>query len=81
VLSPVNVDDLRASADDQNVLLTCWTVALCRSSVHGALQTASASDKPSLQRQLAQIDRDIETADKEITKMSFVIPQARDKLC
>ena len=59
----------------------CGLVALCRSSVHGALQTASASDKPSLQQHLAQIDRDIETANKEITKMSFVVPQARHRLC
>ena len=53
-----------------------WRV-YTRISVHGLLQTASASDKPSLELQLAQIDRDIETADKEITKMSFLVPEAR----
>jgi len=47
-----------------------------RSSVHGSLQTASTADKPSLERQLALIDRDIETTDKEITRMSFLMPEA-----
>jgi len=51
-----------------------------RSSVHGSLQTAPASEKPALERQLAQIDRDIETTDKEITKMSFLVPQACGKV-
>ena len=56
------------------MLLVCGT----RNSIHGSLQTALASDKPSLERQLGQIDRDIETTDKEITKMSFLMPQARN---
>jgi len=57
----------------QTVCLVGWT----RISVQGSLQTASDSDKPSLERQLAQTDRDIETADKEITKMAFLMPEAR----
>jgi len=51
-----------------------------RSSVHGSLQTALASDKPLLEQQLRQIDHDIETTDKDVTKMSFLVPQARNKL-
>lgn len=51
-----------------------------RSAVHGSLQTAADSEKPSLERQLAHIDRDIETTDKEITKMSFLVPEARSNV-
>jgi len=51
-----------------------------RSSVHGLLQTAAAADKATLERQLTQLDRDVETTDKEITKMSFLIPQASSTL-
>jgi len=50
---------------------------VARSGVHGSLQTALVSDKPALERQLVQVDRDIETTNKEITKMSFLIPEAR----
>ena len=50
---------------------------MARSGVHGSLQTALVSDKPALERQLVQVDRDIETTNKEITKMSFLIPEAR----
>ena len=55
-------------------------VCVTRSTVHGSLQTAAASEKPSLERQLTHIDRDIETTDKEITKMSFLIPEACSKV-